>query len=648
MAHHLVSSTWGKDMYENCTGASGSLIRVLEPAANAISTFCKWLSAGGMIVFMGMVILTFLDVFLRYFFNSPLPGTYEVTEMLMPLVVFSAIAYGQWNKSHVIMDVVTGALKEDNRNTLEAVTNIWSLAVCALCIWATGRYALTVKSTTGLLGIPYEPFVWFVVFGFVTLALSFLWDFLVSLHKVSKMGTIRLVIVWTAGIIPVLVAWYLGSHRLMGVSSVVIGCIGIVVMFLLFLSGMPVALALMATGFMFSGSIRGLTATLNFYGKAMFSTSASYTWTPLMFFMVMGYFCFYGDLGRDLYECARKWLGHLRGGLAQGSVCACTAFGAVVGDSLSGTIAMSAIALPEMRSAGYDDELAVGTLACSGTIGCLIPPSAMFILYGVLAEQSIADLFMAGVFPGLLCMLVYCLTIWFMVWRKPSLAPTVEKMPLQVRMRSLVSALPILLLFILVIGGIYGGIFTATEGGGVGVFGMLALAYALRRMTTKKLSSALNDAGKFTAMCFALLAGANLLGNFMTLSRIPMVLANSIAALDLAPMLVMVAIILVLCFLGCFIPAIPLVLICVPIFVPIAKVFGWNLVWFGVISTLVKNMACITPPFGINLFVMKGIADVPIGLMYKASLPYVVGLFVCVGLIVAFPQLSLWLPSMMH
>ena len=151
-----------------------------------------------------------------------------------------------------------------------------------------------------------------------------------------------------------------------------------------------------------------------------------------------------------------------------------------------------------------------------------------------------------------------------------------------------------------------------------------------------------------TIILGALLAGANLLGNFMTLSRIPMVLANAIAALDIAPMLVMIAIILVLCFLGCFIPAIPLVLICVPIFVPIAKVFGWNLVWFGVISTLIKNMACITPPFGINLFVMKGIADVPIGLMYKASLPYVVGLFVCVGLIVAFPQLSLWLPSMMH
>ena len=638
----------GKDMYESCTGASGSLLRVLEPAANALSTFCKWLSAGGMIVFMVMVILTFLDVFLRYFFNSPLPGIYEVTEMLMPLVVFSAIAYGQWNKSHVVMDVITGTLKDENRDSLEAVTHLWSLAVCALCIWSTGRYALTVKSTTGLLGIPYEPFVWFVVFGFVTFALSFLWDFLVTFHKVTKLGTTRVLMVWAAGFIPIALAWYLGTHRLVGVSSVAIGCVGIVVMFLLFLSGMPVALALMATGFMFCGSIRGLTATLNFYGKAMFSTSASYTWSPLMFFMVMGYFCFYGDLGRDLYECARKWLGHYKGGLAQGSVCACTAFGAVVGDSLSGTIAMSAIALPEMRSAGYDDELAVGTLACSGTIGCLIPPSAMFILYGVLAEQSIADLFMAGVFPGLLCMVVYCLTIWLMVARKPSLAPTVEKMPLDVRVRSLVSALPILLLFILVIGGIYAGMFTATEGGAIGSVGTLIIALFLRRFTMKKFIASLNDASKYITMSFTVLTGATVLGYLMTLSRIPSILAGSIGAMGMPGWATMTAIIVVLLFLGCFVPAMPLMLVCVPIFVPIDHMFHWDLIWFGVLMVIMMNMASITPPFGINLFVMKSVAGIPLGAMFRASIPFIIGLAVVIVLLIAFPPLSTWLPAVMR
>ena len=245
-------------------------------------------------------------------------------------------------------------------------------------------------------------------------------------------------------------------------------------------------------------------------------------------------------------------------------------------------------------------------------------------------------------------MLCFSLIIWIWTRVNPAVGPASPRVPRAEALASLKSALPIMVIFITVIGGIYGGVFTATEGGGVGVFGMLALAVVLGRMNFGKLSRALTESAKFTSMCFALLAGANLLGYFMTLSRIPMVLANEIAAMTLPPLLVMIVIILALCFLGCFIPAIPLVLICVPIFVPIAKVFGWNLIWFGIITTLIKNMACITPPFGINLFVMKGIADVPISLMYRASLPFIAGLFLCVGLIIAFPQLALWLPSMMH
>lgn len=635
-------------MYENSTGLLGGTLRVLEPVARGLNTFCKWLSAAGMAVFMVMVILTFIDVFLRYFFNKPLPGMYEVTEMLMPLVVFSAIAYGQWSKSHVIMDVITGSLNKDNKITLESVTNIWCIAVCILCIYAASRYALTVKSATGLLGIPYKPFVWFVVFGMVTLMLAFIWDFLDSLYKVSQISKTRVLFVLIFGILPVLGAWYMGTHRMVGVSSVVLGSLGIIVMFLLFLSGMPVAFALMATGFMFSGTIRGLTATMNFYGKAMFATSASYTWSPLMFFMVMGYFCFYGDLGRDLYDCARKWLGHFKGGLAQGSVCACTAFGAVVGDSLSGTIAMSAIALPEMRTAGYDDKLAVGTLACSGTIGCLIPPSAMFILYGVLAEQSIADLFMAGVFPGLLCMIVYCLIIRWMVARNPKLAPTVPKLPLQERLGSLKSALPILLLFILVIGGIYAGIFTATEGGAIGSVGTLIIALCLRRFTVKKFIASLNDSSKYITMSFTVLTGATILGYMMTLSKIPTLLASGIGSMGMPGWATMAAIILVLLFLGCFVPAMPLMLVCVPIFVPIAHLFHWDLIWFGVLMVVMMNMASITPPFGINLFVMKSVAEIPLGTMFRASVPFVLGLALVIALLLAFPGMSTWLPAVMR
>lgn len=609
---------------------------------------CQKASALGMLFFLIMVLITALDVGLRYFLSRPLSGTLELTEFFMVIVFFTSVAYAQWTGGHIVMDVVTAKLSEKTQTLLAVVTTFWSVCTVAFCLIAMMDYAVSCELYSPTLNLPVAPFVWFASAGCLLLLLTLVHDFLAAiLHACERCGTTSALLALVVALVSTAAFLWFATHRMRGFSSVVLGVWGCAFMFFLFFSGMPVAYALMASAAVFIANMRGTVAAWNMLGQFWYNTVASYDWSPLMFFLLMGYVCFQGQFGQDLYRAARSWMGHWRGGLATGSVCACTAFGAVVGDSLAGSVAMSAIALPEMRKSHYDDALAIGCLACSGTIGSLIPPSTTFILYGVLAEQSIGELFIAGVIPGLLCM--FCFIGVIVVWARinPAAAPASPRVPRLEALASLRSALPILFIFVLVIGGIYGGIFTATEGGGVGVFGMLALAFVLRRMNGKKLSAALNEAGKFTAMCFALLAGANLLGNFMTLSRIPMVLANAIAALDIAPMLVMLAII-VLCFLGCFIPAIPLVLICVPIFVPIAKVFGWNLIWFGVISTLVKNMACITPPFGINLFVMKGIADVPIGLMYKASLPYVVGLFVCVGLIVAFPQLSLWLPSMMH
>ena len=617
----------------------------LEPAAGGLEKFCKYLSAAGMVIFMIMVALTFADVFLRYFFNNSLNGTVEVTELFMVIVVFSSVAYTQWTRNHVVMDVLTASMKPRWQNLWACVTTFWSMVVMALCIWTSVRYGQKTSSITGILLIPLEPFIYFVAFGFFTLLLTLCWDFIRALARISRENGSDMWLSLLLCVVPVLVAWEFSSHRMAGMSTVTLGILGIVVMFALFLTGMPVAFALMATGFIFSGMLRGLPAAVNMYGKAMYATSASYAWAPLMFFMLMGYFCFYGDFGKDLYTCARRWLGHLRGGLAQGSVCACAAFGAVVGDVLSGSIAMSAIALPEMRNNRYDDTLAVGTLACSSTIGALIPPSTTFILYGVLAEQSIADLFMAGVFPGLICTFFFMLVIWVMVFRRPELAPRLPKEPLAVRLASLRAAFPIIALFVLVIGGIYGGMFTPTEGGCIGAAGTLILALLLRRMTWKSFMESLSSSARFITMCFTVLTGATALGAFMTLSRIPQLLAGAIASTGMPGWLTMCAIIVVLLFLGCFIPAMPLLLVCVPIFVPIAHVYDWDLIWFGVIMALMMNMAGITPPFGINLFVMKGLADVPLSVMYRSSVPFVIALAISILVVLAFPSTATWLPA---
>jgi len=625
---------------------------VFDRIADALSftqVITRWLSYVGMAVLFAMISLTFVDVFMRYFFSSSIVGTVEITSLMMVVVVFSCIAWTQDLKSHVTMDIVTSKLKDAPKAALASVTMLWSFITIAICAWCIFRYGMRTSSNTQILRIPLDIFILFTSGNFALLALVLLRDFFRSLGESCRLSGSGKALVWLAlGIIPVLCMWWFATHKIPGMSTVVIGMLGIAFMFVLFFSGMPVAFSLMATGLIFIAQLKGINASIGTVGKAMYATASGYSWSPLMLFMLMGYFCFHARFGADIYVCARRWMGHLRGGLAQGSVAACTVFGAVVGDTLAGSIAMSAIALPEMRRNGYSDKLGVGTLACSGTIGALIPPSSTFIIYAVLAQQSIGDMFIAGILPGLLCMACFMVVIWLLCWRDPSLAPRLERSSMIERLNSLKSGLPIIGLFLLVIGGIYGGVFTATEGGGIGAFGTLLLGLFMRRIRWKEFHLSMAESVQFISMCFTVLCGAIVLSYFMAMSRIPMLLANGIAAMDMPSWAVLIGIILAMSFLGCFLPSMPLLLICTPIFIPIAKVFGWDLIWFGIIITILDNMASITPPFGINLFVMKEITGVTLGTMYRSSIPFVLALFLCLGLVIVFPWLATWLPSMMY
>lgn len=628
-----------------------SLAEGLESLSSLIKRtefFSRWLSAGGMYILLLLVFITFVDVFLRYMFNSPLNGSIEITEMLMSVVLFSSVAYTYWMRGHVSMDIVTGKLSELNKNRLGAITTLWSMVVVCFCMGCMYRYAMTTHDVTSVWSVSYTPFILYALFGLGLLLLAMLshaCDQFAAVIRDTNVGMAGLLLVFAT--VFVLIFVWIATVRLPGLSAPMQGILGMVIMFTLFFMGMPVAFALMGTSLIFISSLRGAPAALDLFGTAWFSTCSSYAWAPLMFFLLMGFLCFYSRFGEDLYLTARNWFGHMKGGLAVASVCACTAFGAVVGDALAGCIAMTTIALPEMRRHGYDDRLAVGTLACSGGIGSLIPPSSNFIIYGVLAEQSIGDLFMAGVFPGLLCMFCFIAAILLMVWVKPELAPRLSKVPLGESLRSLKTGLPIIIIFVIVIGGIYAGLFTATEGGGIGAFSTIFLALCMGRLSWVVVTQGLNDSGKIISMAFTVLGGAGVFSYFMTMSKIPMILASTIASLSMPPMLVMLAIIVCMSLLGCFIPAIPLMLICVPIFLPLAILFGWNLIWFGVIINILVTMAGMTPPFGISLFVAKELSGVSLGLVYRSATPFIIAFFVCLAIVIWFPALSTWLPMMM-
>ncbi len=607
----------------------------------------QWLSYVGMFTLFVMMTLTFIDVLLRYIFGFSIPGTVEITALMMVVVVFSSMSYTQWQNSHVTMDIVTSCLEITPRYMLSVATLFWTLITLGVACGAVMKYGISTTSNTALLRISYKPFIFFTAFGIGMVFLAVLYDLLHKLHYVICCGKHLIFKTMLLSIVPVILIVYVALVKIPNLTTVDVGIMGIVFMFILFFLGVPIGFSLMATGLVFISQLRGIDAAIGIMGKALYATAGSYHWSPLMLFMLMGYFCFYGRFGEDLYHSAQRCMGHLRGGLAQGSVAACTAFGAVVGDTLAGSVAMSAIALPEMRKNGYSDNLSVGTLACSGTLGALIPPSSTFIIYAILAQQSIGDMFIAGIIPGILCMCCFFLIVWLYVYFKPEAAPRLEKASLADRLSSLKNSFPIILLFLVVIGGIYGGIFTATEGGGIGAFCTLLLGICMRRFSFKTFFDSMQESVKFISMCFTVLCGAIVLSYFMTLTRMPMLLANGIASLDMPSGMVMLAIIFAMLFLGCFLPSMPLLLICVPIFVPIAEVLGWNLIWFGIIITILDNLASVTPPFGINLFVMKEIAGVSLSSMYKASIPFVLGLLLCLGIIILFPELSTWLLSQM-
>jgi len=608
--------------------------------------FINWFSIVGMVIFVAMVCLTFLDVIMRYIFNRPFAGSIEITELMMIIVVFTGIAVAQIEKAHVTVDIITSKLKQGAQLVMSGFSNILSIAILVLIIIQTFRYAITAREGTFVFHIPVNGFFGLVTFGSGLFVLVLIRDFLKNLLSCLSYKKELLTLLIGIPILILILAIYIVISKPIGLSPSTAGLIGIILMLIFFVTGMPIAFILMGLGFILVSYMRGLDASLSLISISWYRTVASYPWSPLMFFILMGFLCFHAGLGRDLFEISRNWIGHLRGGLAMASVAACAGFGAVVGDTLSGTIAMAAIGLPEMKRYNYKDFLAIGTITCSGTLGTLIPPSLGFIIYANLTEQSIGRLFIAGILPGIICALIMMGLIYFLCRIDPSLGPPASKSTWKERFLSLKNSGPVAGLFLLVIGGMYAGIFTANEGGGIGAFGALFLGLAMRRLNWNGFKNALINSAKFIAMCFTLLGGANMFGYAVTTSNLPNLMANFVSNLAISPLAVMGIIVLILLILGCFIPYIPMLVICIPVFLPTAQVFGWDLVWFGVIMVLMLNLACVTPPFGINLFVMKGLTDRTMGFIYLSALPFVIALIITVIIIVLFPEISLWLPNL--
>lgn len=420
-------------------------------------------------------------------------------------------------------------------------------------------------------------------------------------------------------------------------------------LFGLLAAGMPIGFAMGIAALVGMGFLLDIQAALSLLGQTAYETGITYDLSVLPMFVLMGYLASGAGLSQTLYRSCNAWLGHRRGGLALATIGGCGAFAAICGSSLATAATMSQVALPEMRRYNYDDRLATGALAAGGTIGILIPPSVLMVLYGLMTETSISHLFLAGVVPGILMVVMFMVAIAIVTHFKPELGPPGPRASYREKLLAVRDIWPTALLFALVIGGIYLGIFSPTEAAGIGAVGALALSVLNRTFSRRLLIDALVDTAKTTAMIFTILIGAIFFNNFLILASVPNLIADWLGDLALGRTAILLVILAIYLVLGCALDSLAMVLLTVPIFFPIVMALGYDPVWFGIIVVMVVELGLITPPIGINVFIIKGIAsEVPLEKIFVGVLPFVIAQLILIAFLVALPELALWLPGTMQ
>jgi tripartite ATP-independent transporter DctM subunit len=427
------------------------------------------------------------------------------------------------------------------------------------------------------------------------------------------------------------------------------GVFGTGLVFMLLFVGMPIAFAMFFVGFVGLTYLTSAGAALPVLARTTYEVSAYYPYTVIPLFIVMGGFAGSSGMTRELYRTFDKWLRRLPGGLSIATIGACAGFSAVSGSSVATAAAMGTVALPEMKRFRYDMSLATGSVAAGGTLGFLIPPSIGFVVYGMLTEQSIGRLLIAGVVPGVLLALAFIFVVILLVKLNPRLAPSSPEPVLwKEKISSLVDIWEPLSIFIIVMGGIYMGFFTPTEAGAIGATMLFVVALFKRKLNIATLKEALQEAVRISVMVLFLVAGANVFSYFLALSTIPMVTSTWVAGLEVSRYLILLIIIVVYLFLGCFLDAISMMVLTMPVIFPIILTLHFDPIWFGVIAVLMMEAGLITPPMGLNIFTVAGVArDVPVETIFKGVAPFLLAIFAVVFLVTLFPKLALLLPAMM-
>jgi tripartite ATP-independent transporter DctM subunit len=431
------------------------------------------------------------------------------------------------------------------------------------------------------------------------------------------------------------------------------GVVGILAMLVLFMLRVPVAHAMMLVGFIGFSALTSTQGGLNLLSRNLYGTFSAYELSTIPLFILMGQIAFNTGISRRLYDTAYHFLGGIRGGLSMATVAACTAFGAVCGSSPATAATMATVSLPEMKRFGYSDQLATGSVAAGGGLGMIMPPSIVLIVYGVLTGESIGELFVAGVVPALLLTFLFVAGVWIKCRLRPEHGPKGEHFNLGQKLRSLKSLLDALAVFAIVMGGLFWGLFTPTEAASVGVLGVMFVALVRRQLTWRGLMKSLYETLRTSCMIMFLVAGAVIFGKFLAVTRIPFNVASWVGSFDLPAWMVMSMIVGIYFIGGCFMDALALIMLTIPVFFPVVLSLGYDPIWFGVIIVLVTQIGVITPPVGINVYVVYGIAQsiipgVHLESIFKGIFPFLAAIIAGIALMMLFPGLITWLPGLMY
>lgn len=433
-------------------------------------------------------------------------------------------------------------------------------------------------------------------------------------------------------------------------SLALIGTIGIIILLLvLFFLGMPVGFAMAVVGFCGFWYVVSFKAALNMISSDLWFTFSKYGLTVIPLFIFMGYLAFNAGIGERLYDAAYKWVGHWPGGLAIATIGADELFAAICGSNTATAATMGAVALPQMKKYSYDTRLSSGTVATGGTLGVVMPPSVVIIVIGLQTEQSIIKLFLGGILPAILLGILFVLTILILCRFRPKFGPAGPKTSLREKIRSLPGVIEAIAIFVLVMGGLFRGLFTPTEAGATGVFCTLLVTIVSRRLTWNGLISSITETLKISCMVFVLVTGAIIFGRFLAVTRIPFLVADLAASLPVSPFVILAFVLLIYLIGGCVMDALGFLVLTIPIFFPLGMALGFNPIWYGIILTMVTTVGAITPPVGINLYVVKALApEIEIGTIFKSVSFFLLACILSIVIIIIFPEIVLVIPGMLR